>query len=229
MNKYDIEKLLTEVGNVEDNHFCAYLIGGGALTWNLLQNDTKDLDFVVERKEDLVSFITCLKKIGFDVFLESDTDQSNVSYSKPIALIRDNQLIDIFYSRTTHYVLSKSMITRSNEIFSWHNNKISVLSPDDIFLLKTATGRPSDSKILNLLARTNSLDWGDLLNEMEMQINLGNLRATSNMFFALTESALLNDSIVPKDFLMNLISLNNKVMKQTENVLRGKTDAYYSL
>lgn len=205
-----IIEFLTDVFSKITGKCEAYLIGGAALTYWGKQNGTKDLDLIVPNIESLENLLEVLLKEGFQVFLEPNSNfKKNVD--KPISVIRDDLLIDVFHVRTTHFTLTKSMANRAHNILRKDHSKISIASQEDLFLLKSATGRKSDSEVLRKLISPN-FNWDILMHESYNQLQNGNFRASFDIIAALYEADLIREEILNNELYEDLkSSIHNQI------------------
>lgn len=203
LNKKNIEDLLKGLGSQDTLSYDLYLIGGGALAYWGVQESTKDLDIIVNDITSLKNFSKEALVKGFKVFLEPNNSiETNVD--KPVSIIRDNLLIDLFHRRTTHFTLTSSMMDRAQSLYHSDNRSISIVSLEDLLLLKSATGRVSDSLVLSNLIQKN-INWDIVCQEVHSQLLEKNLRAPYDLLTALKEGELIN--VAPRKFIKEMSNL----------------------
>lgn len=219
INKTELIRVLTELSSCNGESFETFMIGGGALVFHDLQNYTKDIDLVSFDDQNHKGVLKTAERVGFTLFLETEEAINRPrTFEKPASLIRENVLIDVFNSRTTHYNLSLNMVRRAVNITYCDGKSISVLCPEDILLLKTATGRPSDSRVLRKIIENRTIDWAIVLDEILTQTEMGNIRAAHNLLFAYDEAQLYQLTNFPREIYAYLLTIINDQMKKMEDL-----------
>lgn len=161
-----IRLLFDEINNNVKEKIIIYVIGGAAMMNMNLKRATKDIDIVVETKQEYKELEQILEKIGFKTKRPLPS-YKNLNLAR--ILIRDDFQIDIFEKTVcAKFMLSVGMIKRSKNIFA---NKlfVNIISKEDIFLFKTMTERDGDLDDCVSLAREN-MDWKAILSELKNQI-----------------------------------------------------------
>ncbi len=145
-----------------------YLIGGIVLLQQGLKGATKDIDIVVETKEEFVAFHDALEKDHFSPKIpRKGAEHMNLNQ----VFVRGELNIDLFQKEVCgKFALSPSMIQRAKPIFHFPNLDVFFCSNEDIFLFKNMTERDGD--IDDCLALANmTLNYDVILEELLHQIN----------------------------------------------------------
>lgn len=161
---------LTDLGEQLETPLTAYLIGGGALIFQGLRKETKDLDLVVRDGQALKRLCESLDKIGYDILPSSSPDLWRKAATVYIEN-KDGFRIDAFNQIVAdNGELTNEMVNRSEVVFDAANLNIRVLANEDIFLLKKLTGRKSDVPDMNALIRAG-INQKVIAMEMREQID----------------------------------------------------------
>ena len=155
-----------EIDNCITKKINIYLIGGAVLLYHGAKPGTKDIDLIVNSKEEYESLINTLKKNDFA--LEKPTKEYHKLNLENI-LIKDNYRFDIFNKIVCNNLfLSENMIGRAKLIKEYRNIKLFVCSLEDILVFKSITDRDGDVDDCQSIARTNP-DWNIVLEEIIYQ------------------------------------------------------------
>ena len=145
-----------------------YLIGGAVLLYHSAKQGTKDIDLIVNSKEEYESLINTLKKNDFT--LEKPTREYHKLNLENI-LIKDNYRFDIFNKIVCNNLfLSENMIKRAKLIKEYKNIKLFTCSLEDILVFKSITDRDGDIDDCYSLADKYIPNWEIILNEIKYQI-----------------------------------------------------------
>lgn len=164
----EIKRLFEELDSAVEGKIHFFLIGGGVLLFHGLKPATKDIDLVVETKEEFVECGEALKKIGFEAKLpDSGYEHFNLSQ----IFTREDFRIDLFNKNVCKgFSLSPSMAKRALKEVSMANITLLLCSMEDIFLFKTMTEREGDLSDCIALAKIG-LDWDVMLAELKHQVS----------------------------------------------------------
>lgn len=167
----EIEKLIDEIANNQQLSMNIYLIGGGALLYLKSKQMTKDIDLIVNSTRDYHTLRELLLTIGFQSIKPTPgLERTDLSDS----LMRGDYRIDLFETKVCGCLqLSDNMISRCIERYSKDGLTLYSCSPEDVFLFKSVTEREGDAEDSMNLLRTNTFRWGDLLDEINNQMTLG--------------------------------------------------------
>jgi hypothetical protein len=202
MNEQDIAKLLTGIGECAGDYFEAYVIGGSALVLLGIQEMTKDIDLLFTEEDSRAAFIARAGARGFAA-TDDPADTAAPSPDRSVTLLGADQIIiDCFLRRTTHFTASPGLLRRAAGFLELPSGAIRVVSAGDIFLLKSATGRPSDSRMARRIAEHEVMDWGVLLATLREQRRLGNHRVMYDFAALLSEAGLWDQA--PEEFARDI-------------------------
>ncbi len=141
-NKEELDALLVAVGNKIARPVNIYMIGGCALSFKGLKERTKDIDIIIQRKQDFDEFDAAMRKSGFT----SITDRENEFYLTALAVYRkEESRIDVFlYQVGKMLVLTESMVKRTQKYKEYGKLTVYLVANEDIFLFKMMTSRQDD-------------------------------------------------------------------------------------
>ncbi|MBN2141953.1 hypothetical protein JW711_01360 [Candidatus Woesearchaeota archaeon] len=162
-----IKELFEEIGSAMKTKAVIYVIGGGVLLIRGLKPSTKDIDLVVDSKEDFEEVTNALRRIGFKA---KKINRLYERFDLAYQLIREDFQIDLFCKKVcSKFQLSKNMKKRSEKLFSLAQLNVLLCSNEDIFLFKTMTERPGDiPDCVSLIQR--GLEWNAVISELEHQV-----------------------------------------------------------
>jgi len=162
----DLGSLFDEIGKELGKKVTLYVFGGAALMFAGLKDATKDIDVVLANEGELSAFVDALKKLGF-----GSAPLTGEYKNLKLAGIynRKNDRFDVFLKVICGQLsLSENMITRS-KIRQQHGRlSASVLSFEDIFLLKSVFSRAGDYEDCVALFKTG-INWGTIYDEITEQ------------------------------------------------------------
>jgi predicted nucleotidyltransferase len=106
--------VLAEAGKLCSRKITVYLVGGGAMAIRGEKDATKDVDLILEFKEDAEELGNALKGLGFEVNIQPPAECKGLVDAKIMtALI--GMHIDIFIQTVCHkLILSQGMKARSD-------------------------------------------------------------------------------------------------------------------
>ena len=128
---------------------------------------TKDIDLVLREKKELESIILALREIGF-IQLEM---QSQEELKRTAMHFQNSQGLkfDIFMKNIAGKLeFTESMRQRAIPLSKLRNLKINRLSNEDLFLLKSVSGRDIDLDDMSKLFQSG-LDWEVVNSELTLQ------------------------------------------------------------
>ena len=162
LNRNDITEFLTKISNNIKNELTIYLIGGGALSLRELKDATKDVDVIVEDKEQFNELKQALEKLDFKPAIDLDAE---IYLTATAVFQKNDSRIDIFIKEVCkQLVLSKSMKERAEEYKKIGKLAIKLLSNEDIFLFKSIACREGDIIDCYTII-TQAPDWNVILKE----------------------------------------------------------------
>ena len=134
-----------------------------------LKSSTKDIDIIVRKRREYNELVMILRQIGFIPRIP-DKNYSNMNLSQ--ILVRDDYRIDLFEkSVCSKFMLSESMVARSDMIFGMDKLSFSLCSNEDVFMFKTMTEREGDLDDCMTIAYS-SIDWSIIMDEIVNQIRI---------------------------------------------------------
>lgn len=162
----NLDTLFDEIGSGLNKKVNMYVFGGAALMFAGLKDATKDIDVVLETKEELETVVCALKRLGFGSIPLTE-EYKNLKLEGIYG--RKNERFDIFLKIICgKLALSKNMVSRS-KIKSRHSNlSVNVLSFEDIFLLKSVFFRAGDYEDCVALFKTG-INWDTIYDEITDQ------------------------------------------------------------
>lgn len=144
------------------------MIGGGAMSFRGDKESTKDVDWVVENKEDLEMVISALKESSFHKVTTLPEEYINIGAT---IIMRDEEgfQCDLYLGQVCNAMyFSESMINRAEYFQKFGNLNVYLASREDIFLFKGITEREKDLDDMLSLLRTG-LDHNIIINECLFQ------------------------------------------------------------
>ena len=162
-----IEKLFKEINSTLKRKIRIFVIGGVVLLQQGLKPATKDIDLIVETREEFILLQNTLKSINFIVKIPN-IEYKNMNLNQ--IFIRDDFRIDLFQKEICgRFSISKEMMKRAVTFLNLEKIKLAFCSNEDIFLFKTMTERGGDLEDCISLAQ-RGIRWNIILNELKNQI-----------------------------------------------------------
>lgn len=191
-----------------------YMIGGGVLLYYNLKKGTKDIDIIVNSKDEYNKLIKTLEKQDFK--LEKPT-REYVKLNLENILIKDNYRFDIFNKIVCNSLfLSENMIKRAKLIKEYKNLKLFACSLEDILVFKSITDRDGDVDDCQSIARKKP-NWSIVFEEIKHQIE----KSGNNVWITWFEERLnlLEDRNVIIPILKDIRKLSLEYYNQLEKRL----------
>jgi hypothetical protein len=147
-----------------------FLIGGGAMAFYGLKDATKDIDIILNNKDDLNNLKATLEDMGYKepnpILI---TKAYNNMQTNAILENQDGFRWDLFIIKVCNALaLSAKMKKRANQLYKGGSLTILIVSKEDIFLFKGITEREADLEDMRILAESG-LDWGLINQECQSQ------------------------------------------------------------
>ncbi len=162
-----IEKLFKEIDASLRKKVKIFVIGGAVLLQQGLKPATKDIDLVVETKEEFMILKNALNSINFTVKVPN-IEYKNMNLNQ--IFVRDDFRIDLFQKEICgRFSISKEIMKRAITLIDLEKIKLNFCSNEDIFLFKTMTEREGDLEDCISLAK-RGIKWDIILNELKNQI-----------------------------------------------------------
>ena len=164
-----IESLVEEIMAKASGKMELYIIGGGAMMYHRMKENTKDIDLVVRTERDYNVLIQTLTQSGF----RSERPRSGMEkVDVSDTMVRGEYRVDVFLSKICGKLsFSKRMANRSVKMIERDGQSFSVCCLEDIFLLKSLTEREGDyGDSISILRSAKDFRWDILLEEIKEQI-----------------------------------------------------------
>jgi len=205
MNGGEVRDVIAAICHSDGDAFEAWLIGGASLVVAGIQEATKDVDLVFDDERSRSAFVVKATQNGFAALKDPIDSGETTGHDRAVTLLgADNTIIDCFLRVTTHFTVSEGMRGRSVSFIDLDQCYVQRVVPQDIFVLKSATGRRSDARFARDIVTRVDMDWMTVLDALDEQEALGNLRTTCDIAFLLTEARLW--ASVPSNVVTNLLN-----------------------
>ena len=159
-----IDQMLGEKLNI-------YLLGGAVMAINNLKSGTRDIDVLVQNKEDLKILADSLEVCGYTLLQPQDLSQPYMKLSATALENLDGFRWEIFIEYVAKKLaLTGTMKQRARKRYTGIKLTVYVLSNEDLFLLKGMTERDRDLEDMAILAKSG-LKYDIILNECIDQSN----------------------------------------------------------
>ncbi len=168
ITKFDqIIDIFRELDKVMNKKIEVYIIGGAVLLERGLKTATKDIDIVVDIKEEFSELKRALQMIGFAAKI---TGKEYIHMNLSQIYQRREFRIDIFEREVCgKFLLTKSMKSRAQKTIELNHLSVFFCSNEDIFLFKTMTEREGDLADCESISIAG-VNWNIILQEIETQI-----------------------------------------------------------
>lgn len=162
----EIEEFLEDLGSRLPRPILAFDIGGAPMVLRGLKDGTKDIDLVLESKEDREVLADVLRDMGY----AERTTEPEYEGLEGLLFSKEGAVgVDLFVHRIMKkLVLSDRMKERADPPVGYGNLRVRRCANEDIFILKAVTKRPDDDLDLYFLLETG-LDVETMRDELEAQ------------------------------------------------------------
>jgi hypothetical protein len=152
------------------NQTQVFIIGGLALINYGLKEATKDIDVVVQSRQELNALVKSLENLEYRTL-------GHALVSKPYKKMETTRILenkegfrwDIFYQKiSAALTFSEGMKSRATSLYKKGKLNVSIVSKEDVFLFKGITEREADLDDMRLLAESG-LDWQIIKSECGYQ------------------------------------------------------------
>ncbi|HEY1618679.1 MAG TPA: hypothetical protein VGG25_13745 [Streptosporangiaceae bacterium] len=189
MNTDFLHDLLTDLTAVAPRPFETILIGGSAMMAHGLQDETKDVDLMFTGPADRATFIEGTLARDFGA-IDDPANQAATAGDRSIMLVRpDATVIDCFLRRTTHFTAPPGLVARATPWITSGESTVRLASLLDLLVLKSATGRSTDSAIALRILDGTTIDWEVLHAALAEQAADGNPRAFPDFALLMEEAS----------------------------------------
>ncbi|MFP4051233.1 MAG: DUF6036 family nucleotidyltransferase [Thermoplasmata archaeon] len=176
-----IEEELKNIDGKMEDEVNFYMLGGGAMSFRGLKAATKDVDGVVKTREEFDLLKRALKNSMYGEIEVSEIYQR--MKSRQFLQNEEGFRFDLFLRKIANgLILSDGMVSRAEKKISLKNLKIFIMSPEDIFVLKSITSRERDREDMNILF-TQGLDFDVIKEEIILQSEKSTDKAWISYFY----------------------------------------------
>jgi len=164
----EIEGILSRVSEELDGPATGYIIGGLAMMRHGVKLATKDVDIVFRKYAGATAFILSLERLGFN---DTAPESRKTGARKRSWRMEGpgNMRFDVFFRTVCDcLVVSGAMANRASKYPLRGKLALRVIAPEDLFLLKSVTGREDDLADMSLVAGMG-LDWDIIEEELRSQ------------------------------------------------------------
>ncbi len=164
-----VEKELDKLERIIMSPVRIYVAGGYVMAHQGLKAGTKDIDVIVETRDQAEILAKGLKAVGNHLVPDGILSKEYQALGAAAYENSDGFRWDIFKKIVTNKLaLSSDMKKRSKMIRKSNKLQVSVLSNEDIFLMKGVTERDRDLEDMSLLARSG-VDYESVFKECVSQ------------------------------------------------------------
>lgn len=214
------EQLLLEISRRLKRKIEVYAIGGTAMMFHGLKEETLDIDLVFNSEKDRKKFIETVRSFGFR---EMD---ARILYggkaNRPIVMILGDYRLDLFLFDVVDFYFSESMKRRAASIHEFDRNLLlKIADVHDIVIMKCATKRLKDEDDIVSIVKDKRINWKIIVDEVKEQVNLGRETALLSLGTLLEKLRERHKIGVPNEVLDELWELLEKqVSKKRKKVER---------
>lgn len=162
--------LLSELAHSVAKPLDLYILGGEAMRIRGLKMATKDIDIAVEDEETLNLLRKALSSLGYRELTIEEIPDSDRKLNPSAILVNDSlPRLDIFVRKIANTLtLTETMKLRATQSQTG-NLRVHILSNEDLFLLKSVTGREGDIQDMTQLAKATGFKWRTIIEELTNQ------------------------------------------------------------
>lgn len=162
-----IEGLFKEIDGASVDKIRVFIIGGAVLLEQGLKVTTKDIDAVVETKQEFIKLQLALEKIGFKPQIPGK-EYSRMNLSQIFQ--RGDFRMDLFEKEVCgRFSLSKGMMKRARKVMDLKSLDVHLCANEDVFLFKTMTDREGDLTDCESIVSA-AVEWKAIIEELKSQI-----------------------------------------------------------
>ena len=169
------EALLLALGRALPRKLSAYAIGGTAMMLLGLKTETKDIDLVFLTEADRSEAYRAAQALGYEPMNPGTVYKQKEN--RPFLLRRGDDRIDLFTSAVITAAFSEPMQRRAMPTHEFGNLLLTVADPHDVIILKAVTDREKDRQDAIAILKDIRVNWPQIVEEVKVQIALGNQRA----------------------------------------------------
>ncbi|MBU1622224.1 MAG: nucleotidyltransferase [Nanoarchaeota archaeon] len=163
-----LEEILKHIAQFLVRPTKIFLFGGAVMVYNNLKPSTKDIDILLENKQDYEHFIEAAKRAGF-ISKQIPLEYYHFDLSIMLQNPKTEWRLDIFFKKVCKKFCFNLNVKERSKLFTEINNlKIYFISFEDIFLMKSLTQRERDLEDMNTILGFG-LDFKAINHEIENQ------------------------------------------------------------
>jgi len=194
-----IEKELKNINKYLNKQINIYIFGGGAMSFYDLKTATKDIDVLLSSEAEASALIKALYKSGYNKIETKDPIYKKMKTREIIENI-DGFRWDIFVIKICGgLTFSEDMQKRSKIYRELENIKTYLVSPEDIFILKSVTSRPRDREDMFTLF-SHGLNIEIIKKEIQKQAKLDENKAWLSYFFVGLDELVSEYNVIFPDY-----------------------------
>ncbi|MBI2499485.1 nucleotidyltransferase [Candidatus Woesearchaeota archaeon] len=204
------EELFLAIGERLKHKIECYVIGGSAMMYYGVKENTKDIDLVFLNISDRDAVVEILQDIGF---LEKST---RLLYARkrdvPLLFEFGEARIDLFIRKIICFKVTDEMINRVNKVYEYSNLTIKIVMLEDIILLKSATERAGDRIDVKAILEKTKIDWNIIIGESIRQTKIGDSIFPVFLYDFLVELKEDLKVDIPKEVILKIMKIAEKEM-----------------
>jgi hypothetical protein len=210
-DKEFLESLLSYIGKKLKHEVEGLLIGGNAMLYYGLKEQTKDLDIVLFNRKDMTGIIQIIKnhpiykKARVLTQLPYEIKPELKKKGEP-TVISDGDIprFDLFY-KFVFSVDVKKFFDETKRSIRFELLKLRIIDPEGLIFLKAVTGRPVDVEDIIRIVKNLEVDWKRLLNNIKeyYKIDRRPVWFILGTFFDINQK----EGIIPKFLLEDIAKL----------------------
>ena len=205
-------KLLLNISKKLKRKITAYAIGGTAMMFRGIKDQTLDIDMVFENKEDRESFRPAIQELGYEK-TDSIKVYGLIKKNQPEMLKKEDVRFDLFLEDVIHF--SDSMKKRASQTHQFNDIlTLKAADPHDILLMKCATDREKDKIDAKSIIESQEINWNTIIEEAKNQVSLGKITALLELGEFLEHLKNEKHLDIPKEALDKLYSLLGEQVKK---------------
>jgi len=185
MKMFDSNYIETELKRINkhlNKEIKIYIFGGGAMSFYDLKTATKDIDVLLPSEAEASELIKKLLKSGYRKIETKDPIYTQMK-SREIIENTDGFRWDVFVKKICGgLIFSEDMQKRSKPFKEFSKIKTYLISPEDIFILKSVTSRPRDREDMFTLF-SHGLNIEIIKKEIQKQAKRDEDKAWLSYFF----------------------------------------------
>ena len=201
-------ELLSLIGEKIKKKVECYIVGGSAMLYHGVKEETKDVDIVFDDEDSKEAFEKILRDLEF-----KERDIRILYFKKrntPLLLQRGEERIDLFVKKVITFEITETMKERVEKVYEYSNLTVKVVSPEDIILFKCATERAGDRIDASNIIKNFNVNWNVIIDEAVNQTKLESYLFPVYLYDFLEE--------LKEDFKANI---PNEVLRKIRKISEG--------